>query len=543
MTWRELDRRWLAGAAGVLVILGGALWSTAAASDSPQSVSAEVGDGVVPKSTQRVDARSRSEAGMRLALVGDDLSGPWDAEPASPTRTAIADLLWDSLTTTDAKGNVTPELASQVEPSKDFRTWTFRIRKDARFGTNSPVTSADVSASWRTTLARNPDSVSVREFVALVEGSDAFISKKEHIISGLSTPDASTLVVRLRRPDAGFGAFVSQAKFGVTAASLADHNADGRSIAGSESGRYLVTNTSKMVMSLQARTPGLAAPVLTVRRFETVAEAFTAFEEGEIDWSPVPVAEQEQAVGEHGASGVIDGPAVVSLMFDTRDRVLSRASVRKALMTGIQVGRLASDAFADVGQVALGLTPFDDPAATTADTCLDGCVFNQIEARRAIKTAFPSGKPTITLDVFDTKEGNAIAAGVKAQLAEVGVNVKVRSTDPKNFGSVLSGGTTQLVLMGTVSALPTHHEYLVPSFSSTGSRNVSGLANKAIDRTLAAALAAPDPSKRDALFADAEKLIRKQAVVMPIAQFDITTVFADAAKPAKVLPSGSLVFG
>lgn len=543
MTWRDVDRRWVAGAAGVLAILGGALWTTAATSDSTHSVSAEVGAGSVPKGTQRVDPRTRSEAGLRLALVGDNLTGPWDAEPGSPTRTAVADLLWDSLTAVNASGDVVPELASKAVPSKDFRTWTFTIRDGARFGTSSPVTSADVSASWRKSLMHSPDGISVRQFVDLVEGSEAFMAKKANVISGLTTPDAATVVVKLRRPDAGFGAFVSQAKFGVTAASLADHAVEGRSLAGSESGRYLVTNTTSMVTSLQSREPGTAAPVLTVRRFASVADAFDAFEAGELDWSPVPIAQQEQTVGEHGAYGVIDGPAIVSLMFDTRDPVLARESVRKALMTGIQVGRLASDTFAGVGQVALGLTPYDDPAATTADTCLDGCVFNQIEARRAIKTAFPAGKPTITLDVFDTKEGNAIAAGIKAQLSEVGVNVNVRSTALKDFGSVLSGGKTQMVLMASVSALSSQEEYLVPSFSSTGARNVSGLADKAIDRKLTAAAAASSHSERLRLFTDAEKLIRKHAVVMPIAQFDVTTVFSDAAKPAKVLPSGSLVFG
>lgn len=61
--------------------------------------------------------------------------------------------LYETLVRLDCRGTVRAGLA-EAWSSPDGRTWTFRIRRGARFWDGSPVTASDVLASWAATLAR-----------------------------------------------------------------------------------------------------------------------------------------------------------------------------------------------------------------------------------------------------------------------------------------------------------------------------------------------------------------------------------------------------
>ncbi|MFQ5747636.1 MAG: ABC transporter substrate-binding protein [Gemmatimonadota bacterium] len=63
--------------------------------------------------------------------------------------------LYETLVRLDCRGTVRPALADEWA-SPDGRTWTFRIRRGARFWDGSPVTAADVVASWSSAPARIP---------------------------------------------------------------------------------------------------------------------------------------------------------------------------------------------------------------------------------------------------------------------------------------------------------------------------------------------------------------------------------------------------
>lgn len=57
----------------------------------------------------------------------------------------LVELTFAGLMTTDADGNLIPELAEDYEVSEDGRTYTFRIRSNAVFHDGTPVTASDVA--------------------------------------------------------------------------------------------------------------------------------------------------------------------------------------------------------------------------------------------------------------------------------------------------------------------------------------------------------------------------------------------------------------
>ncbi|MEO6391501.1 MAG: peptide ABC transporter substrate-binding protein [Pyrinomonadaceae bacterium] len=69
---------------------------------------------------------------------------------AAPPDTDAVRALYEGLTDYDPQTlRSVPAVAERWEPSIDYRTWTFYLRKDARWSNGDPVTSQDFVRSWK----------------------------------------------------------------------------------------------------------------------------------------------------------------------------------------------------------------------------------------------------------------------------------------------------------------------------------------------------------------------------------------------------------
>lgn len=72
------------------------------------------------------------------------------ARAAAAPETDIVDAIYEGLTHLDSANlTETPGVAERWESSADLRTWTFHLRKDARWSNGERVTAADFVRSWR----------------------------------------------------------------------------------------------------------------------------------------------------------------------------------------------------------------------------------------------------------------------------------------------------------------------------------------------------------------------------------------------------------
>src|SRR5580765_901566 len=72
------------------------------------------------------------------------------ARAASAPETDIVRAIFEGLTEIDPKTlKETPAVAEKWTSSDDMRTWTFTLRKDARWSNGKRVTAADFVISWR----------------------------------------------------------------------------------------------------------------------------------------------------------------------------------------------------------------------------------------------------------------------------------------------------------------------------------------------------------------------------------------------------------
>jgi peptide/nickel transport system substrate-binding protein len=99
-----------------------------------------------------------------------------------------------------------PDIATKVpRPTNGGKTYTFTLKKNIKFG--PPVNRAVVAQDFVTALNRvaSPkDGAQYAFYYSVIQGWDAYGKGKAKKISGISTPNASTLVIKLTRPTGDF---------------------------------------------------------------------------------------------------------------------------------------------------------------------------------------------------------------------------------------------------------------------------------------------------------------------------------------------------
>lgn len=72
------------------------------------------------------------------------------ARTAAPPETDVVRAVYEGLTDTDAKTlDTVPAIAASWSASKDYRTWTFKLRRDAKWSNDERITADDFVRSWK----------------------------------------------------------------------------------------------------------------------------------------------------------------------------------------------------------------------------------------------------------------------------------------------------------------------------------------------------------------------------------------------------------
>ena len=96
-----------------------------------------------------------------------------------------------------------PDLAESYTISPDGLTYNFKLRKDVVFHNGRGLTSADIKYSIERSV--NPETQSPGQgFFWQIAGYEAMVSGGAKELSGITTPDDYTVIIKLSQPDATF---------------------------------------------------------------------------------------------------------------------------------------------------------------------------------------------------------------------------------------------------------------------------------------------------------------------------------------------------
>jgi peptide/nickel transport system substrate-binding protein/oligopeptide transport system substrate-binding protein len=180
-------------------------------------------------------------------------------------------------------------LAESFVKSTDGRTWTFTIRKNARWSDGSPVTAIDFVESWLYLLA--PETAAEYAiFLDIIKGARDYRTGRNRQTGsvGIHAPDERTLVVELEAPAAYFTRLLCHSAFVPVHHSLR-HVRNWHPDRIISSGPYRLSSVDSRMMLLQADPYYWDAAAVATRSIrllflDDAAEATARYNGGEIHW-------------------------------------------------------------------------------------------------------------------------------------------------------------------------------------------------------------------------------------------------------------------
>lgn len=450
----------------------------------------------------------------------------------------VAQLVTPGLTRVDETGRAVPDLAEHFE-AEDDTTWVFTLREGLVFSDGSPLTSADVVATYRSVL--DPALGSPHR------GGYGYLKDVE-------ARDPRTVAFHLSAP---FGAMPVDASLAILPGRLTgpEHLETVRKHP-IGAGPYVVgrhLSDDRLILEPNPRhfrgAPSLPIEVRTVRDETT---RVLELRKGRVDVvlnsvSPalLPALRQER----HLQVEIGPGAGVSYLMFNLEDPILSKIEVRRAIALALDREALALYKFKGAARVADSILR---PEHWAFEPSIQRYERNLPEARRLLDEAgFPSvnGAPRFRVG-FKTSTDRfrrSLALVMAAQLAEVGIQVDVQPLEWGTFMGDVKKGNFQLatlkmtpVVDPDILRLAFHTGSIPDEANGWGGFNRMRYRNPTLDGWLIEGRQTSDPERRKEAYSKAQKVVARELPTLPLLHEDAIGVVSTKFEGVAVDPAGSL---
>lgn len=436
-------------------------------------------------------------------------------------------LLFNSLVTYDFDSRVAPDLAESWQVEDGGKAYTFKLREGVTFHDGRPMTSQDVVYSFNRLLDPATKSPGASFYTDIVGAGERLAGKAESV-SGVTAPDARTVRIALKAPNAIFlqlvaMPFASVVPSGATSAELA------RKPIGT--GPFALASWSsgqKIAFKKHAGYFDPKGPQLEGVEYQLgVNESLETlkFERGELDLlganRNIPAAD---------FSRLKDDARLKPLMLSAPDAAFhyvgmncqvapfDNAKVRRAIAHAIDKQRIVQ-LVNGRGQVAKGILP---PTMPGYDPELAGIPHDPARAKALLAEAGMPNGFAATYYCVSNDTARKIAQSIQQDLGKVGVKLELK---PLAFPTFLEAKATKgrvgIASGNWTQDFPDPSNFLTTMFHSknikeTNSLNDSYYRNPQVDTLLDQAGAQTAPEARAKLFRQAEAIVVADAPVVPL---------------------------
>ena len=447
----------------------------------------------------------------------------------------IASLIFDSLLHKNAHFALEPWLATSWD-IPDPLTYRFHLRTDVHFQNGKPLTAADVK--YTLDSMRNG---------AVITAKAGALARIDHV----DAPDAATVVIHLKQPDAALLWNLSDGAFGVVPAG------SGRDFAfhpvGSGPFRFVSQMQDDEVVLERNEHSWQPAPGIARIRFAVVPDAITRALELEKGSADVCIncltADMVYALSKRSNLQVEDGPGtnLNYISFNTRDAVLRDIRVRQAIAYAMNRPLIIRSLWRDRARLAESLLPPQhwawtgdveqypyDPAK--ANALLDAAGWKRdkegIRFRLAMKTS--------------TDETSRLLAMIlQQQLRDIGVALEVRSFEFATFYADISKGAFQMYTLrwlgGNEDPDIFRYAYDSAMFPPHGA-NRGRYANPALDALIREAGMSGDQAQRRADYVKVQQILAAQLPSINLWYLDAVLVHTKRLANIQISSSGNFDF-
>lgn len=435
--------------------------------------------------------------------------------------------VFGGLVTLDRDLKVVPDLAEKWKVSDDGKTYTFTLRRNAKFHDGKTVTANDVK--WSIERAADPKllSTTVDTYLGDIVGVREKLRGTSKEVSGVKVINETTVEITIDAPKTYFLAKLTYP----TAFVLDKTNVESSPnwfMKPNGTGPFKLKEYVSGETLVLARNDNyhLGAPLLDSVKFLLAGGSpMVMYENNEIHMTGVGLADlnrvrdpnsplnKELHTAPPGFETYYLGMNVTMPPFDD-------IKVRQALVHAINKPEIASKVLSDRVKPAYGVLPPGFPAYN-AD--LKGLTFDIEKAKKLMAEskygADPKKWPRITLTVAG-ELGTSIGLDLEAILAmwrdNLGVTVEVQQVEWATFLDDVNAYRLQMYSLGWVADYPDPQNFLDLLFHSKSQNNQTRYSNAEVDNLLEKARTERDEKTRFALYQQAEQIITNEAPWVPL---------------------------
>jgi peptide/nickel transport system substrate-binding protein len=469
------------------------------------------------------------EAGTVVVVLE---SSPNNLDPRQGTDAQserVGGLIFDALVKKDENYNLRPWLATSWE-QPDALTWVFHLRDGVRFQDGRPLEAEDVV--WTIESLIEPK---LAGLITAKSGAFAAVERAE-------ARDRLTVVVRMKRPDAGLLFNMSDGLFGVVPRGAGGDF--GLHPVGSGPFRFVSQVQDKEVVlerfegcwSNREQGTGNREKNNGERiervRFEVVPDTITSaleLEKGSADaasnvLTPDMVYALRDAPGLETTSG--PGSNVWYLNFNVTDPALRDKRVRQAVALAMDREAIVAALWRGHARLAKTLMPDGQWAAAT-DAELAQYPHDPARAARLLDAAgFPAGRDGVrlrlSLKISQDETTRLLAAVLQQQLRAAGIELRIRSAEFGTFYADVTHGAFQMYILKWIGSNedPDIYRYMdsSESFPPKGA-NRGHYVNARVDELLAKAASETGPEvevRRRAEYAEVQRILADELPAIPL---------------------------
>ena len=442
--------------------------------------------------------------------------------------------IYQQLARVNVKGDgFEPDLAERWSTSADGRTWTFFLRKTARFSNGDPVKASD--AVW--SLKRARDTKGPWQWAL-------------EAVEDIQAKDDATVVISLKEPWAPFLADISLFSNSILPEKVfKDAKPDDISNKPLGSGPFMLVEWRKGEEIVMKANPyyyekGLPrTPELHLRYIPDDNSRIIALQSGEIDGIDYPPFSRVAELRRDSRLEMQLNPstAVAHLSLNVREAPLSNVKVRQALA-------YATDRAAIVKAVCFGYcTPATTFLPITTPYFNKGAKGYAYDPGKAQQLLKESGVPTpLTIKIL-YRANDAVyestAVALKGMWAKIGVNLELEPLDRAAATQRYRSNQFQVDVTGWTNDIPDPSQLAAYELGFTESQSYhSGYQSKEMDDLMARGLRELNPDKRRQIYYQIQDLALRDSPLIWLYYAPYTIAISKKMKGLVQMATGPWIF-
>jgi len=373
------------------------------------------------------------------------------------------------------------------------------------------------------------------------------------IIKSIEAVDELTVKFTLCAPDGVFPLRVALSNFAIQSSEYIESTGGGMGMVTNPigTGPYKLESWnqgSEIVMTRFDDYHGDAAiePTLIFSWNAEAAASLIELQSGNIDGIDNPASGDFSVIAGDSALQLLprQGQNIFYIGFNNTIAPFDNLNVRQAIAYAIDRQRIVDDYYPAGSEVATVFMPPSIPSGYTPE--VEPFAYNPDMARQLLAESGLELPLEITLNYRDVVRGylptpGVVGEDIRAQLAEVGINVTVEVVESGTFLDRADAGELGFYLLGWGADYPDATNFLDYHFG-TGASPQFGDKYEEITTRLVAAAQVADLAERNVIYAEVNTLLRDNVPMIPVAHGSSGVAFKASAIGALASPLGNEVF-